>query len=111
MAKSAALAVQHGADAIVMDDGFQNPTLYKDFSILLIGAGDEEGALFPAGPFRERLDEARRRAQMTVAMGADKNGADHNIMIIFGVSFLSAHGAQIGPLGHPGNGLKTDTAR
>ncbi len=72
----AALAVQHGADAIIMDDGFQNPTLHKDFSILLIGAGDEEGALFPAGPFRERLDEARRRAQMTVAMGPEKNGAD-----------------------------------
>ena len=72
----AALAVQHGADAIIMDDGFQNPTLHKDFSILLIGAGDEEGALFPAGPFCERLDEARRRAQMTVAMGPEKNGAD-----------------------------------
>ena len=74
----ASLAAREGADVIIMDDGFQNPTLHKDFSILLIGAATETpgAGLFPAGPFREPLDEAKARAQITVAMGRDKNGAD-----------------------------------
>ena len=74
----ASLAAREGAGVIIMDDGFQNPSLHKDLSILLIGAPDDtqgEG-LFPAGPFREPLDEARARAQITIAMGPEKDGAD-----------------------------------
>ncbi|WP_428410191.1 tetraacyldisaccharide 4'-kinase [Hyphococcus sp.] len=73
--KGAALAAKEGADAIIMDDGFQNPSLTKDLSVLLIGE-DDSGALFPAGPFRESLDHAKARAQITVAMGRDKSSAD-----------------------------------
>ena len=74
----AALAARKGAEAVIMDDGFQNPSLYKDLSVLLIGAENETPgtALFPAGPFREPLAEAKARAQVTVAMGPEKNGAD-----------------------------------
>ncbi len=73
--KGAALAARESADVIIMDDGFQNPSLHKDLSILLIGE-DDGGALFPAGPFRESLDDAKARAQITVSMRADKSGAD-----------------------------------
>lgn len=75
-AQGAALAASKGADAIIMDDGFQNPALHKDFSILLIGEDNDAGALFPAGPFREPLDEAKARAHATVAMGSERNSAD-----------------------------------
>ena len=74
----AKFAAQNGAQAIIMDDGFQNPTLAKDLSILLTGAGDENsnGALFPAGPYREAFESAKARADLVVSIGQEKPGAD-----------------------------------
>lgn len=72
-ADGAALAVKSGAKAIIMDDGFQNPTLQKDLSILLIAAGDDGNRkTFPAGPWREPLESARARADIVVSVGADE---------------------------------------
>ncbi|WP_425409714.1 tetraacyldisaccharide 4'-kinase [Hyphococcus sp.] len=67
-AAGAALAVAQGAQAIIMDDGFQNPSLAKDISILLIAADTEKvrEKTFPAGPYRERLDDAKKRADIIV---------------------------------------------
>lgn len=48
-------------DLIILDDGFQNPTVCKDFSLLLIGI-NPSGRLFPAGPMREPLEAAILRA-------------------------------------------------
>ena len=69
----AALAASQGAGAIVMDDGFQNPSLAKDLSILLTSESDADtnGALFPAGPFREPLEGAKARAGLVVSVGTD----------------------------------------
>lgn len=46
-------------DYIVMDDGLQNSTIYKDFSICMIDAhfGFGNGFCFPAGPLRRRLTQ------------------------------------------------------
>jgi tetraacyldisaccharide 4'-kinase len=55
-----------------MDDGFQNPLLAKDFSILVIdGArGLGNGRVFPAGPLRAPLEPQLARASAILVVGA-----------------------------------------
>jgi tetraacyldisaccharide 4'-kinase len=54
-----------------MDDGFQNPSLAKDFSVLVIdgrrGLGNSK--VFPAGPLRAPLDAQLARADAVVLVG------------------------------------------
>lgn len=72
-ARAAAAA---GAGALVMDDGFQNPTLAKDAALLVVdGAhGIGNGHVLPAGPLRECVGDAVRRANAIVLLGADETG-------------------------------------
>ncbi|MGD9966498.1 MAG: tetraacyldisaccharide 4'-kinase [Hyphomonadaceae bacterium] len=64
-------AAQAGAHVIIMDDGFQNPTLAKDLSIIAVdpGYGIGNGEVFPAGPLRERLSNGLERADAIVMLG------------------------------------------
>jgi tetraacyldisaccharide 4'-kinase len=70
-------AADEGADAIVMDDGLQNPGLVKDCSLLVIdgGYGFGNGRLLPAGPLREPVAAAAARCRAAVLIGADVHGA------------------------------------
>ncbi|MEK7265038.1 MAG: tetraacyldisaccharide 4'-kinase [Pseudomonadota bacterium] len=72
-----AAAAAIGAGAVIMDDGFQNPTVKKACAILLVSAEDAAGAgrLFPAGPLREPLARAIGRADAVVIVG----GVEANI--------------------------------
>jgi tetraacyldisaccharide 4'-kinase len=70
-------AVEAGAQAIVMDDGLQNPTLEKDLSLLVIDGsfGFGNGRVIPAGPLREPVAKAAARCRAAVLIGADECNA------------------------------------
>ena len=60
-----------GADIVIMDDGFQNPSLQKDLSIVVVDGrrGVGNGSVFPAGPLRAPLDAQLGHAQAVLVMG------------------------------------------
>ena len=69
--KSFALAKESGADCIIMDDGFQNPTLQKDFSIIVINGEQGFGnkRVIPSGPLRESISRGISRANLIIVIG------------------------------------------
>ncbi len=76
-AASAMAASKAGADILVMDDGFQNPSIEKDLSVVVIdaGFGHGNGRAMPAGPLREPLRRGFDRADAVVMIG-DPKGDD-----------------------------------
>jgi tetraacyldisaccharide 4'-kinase len=66
-----------GAGVVVLDDGFQNPALAKDLSMLVIDArrGIGNGHVFPAGPLRAPLAAQFERAQAVLMIGEGPAGA------------------------------------
>ncbi|MDR0423011.1 MAG: tetraacyldisaccharide 4'-kinase [Rickettsiales bacterium] len=61
-------------DLILMDDGFQNPSIYKDKNIIVIDGnyGIGNGELLPSGPLRETIKSAFKRATFFVIIGQDR---------------------------------------
>jgi len=73
----ACAATEGGAGAVIMDDGFQNPSLDKNLSFLVIdaAAGFGNGAIFPAGPLREAPQNALKRSDACIIIGAKDDTA------------------------------------
>lgn len=96
-------AAQAGAHAIIMDDGFQNPALAKDLSILVFDPdyGVGNGQVLPAGPLREPLQAGLARADAIVLLhngATDGEASAHEWLAGFAKPILHA---RIAPTGAP----------
>ena len=76
-----------------MDDGFQNPALEKELSILLLDArrGIGNGHIIPAGPLRAPLEPQIARAQAIILVGSNappravmQHASRHNVVLLHG---------------------------
>ncbi|MBC7950849.1 MAG: tetraacyldisaccharide 4'-kinase [Rhodospirillaceae bacterium] len=69
-------AAAMGCDILVMDDGYQNPSIAKDLSLVVVdgGYGFGNGRVIPSGPCREPIAAGLARADAVILMGEDKAG-------------------------------------
>ncbi len=121
--KGACTAIDHGADCVIMDDGLQNNTLHKDITFIVIdgqtGLGNNK--ILPAGPLREPLETALKRANAVIIIGEDKRNIKKLIpedMPVFNAQIIAEDHTKIDKnkpylafagLGHPKKFLYTLT--
>lgn len=103
-------AAEAGADYLVLDDGHQNPALYKDLSLIIVDGETRngewpfgDGAVFPSGPMREPFARGLARADaVIILLPTDMEQADPELVALFGD--LPVLTARLTPSGPPPQG-------
>ncbi|MDR3289999.1 MAG: tetraacyldisaccharide 4'-kinase [Rickettsiales bacterium] len=80
-------------DVIVMDDGMQNPTIFKNKNIVVVDGNYAFGneRLMPAGPLRETIGSMLKRVSFFIIIGQDSAGIcdrlyNKNLNVVRGVN-------------------------
>ena len=75
--QSARSAVEAGANALILDDGLQNPGLVKDLSFAVVDgeSGFGNGLCVPAGPLRAPVSAQLPFVQALIVLGSDDAAA------------------------------------
>jgi tetraacyldisaccharide 4'-kinase len=120
-----ALARSQGASVIVMDDGFQNPAIAKDASLIVVDGdrGLGNACVFPAGPLRAPLPPQLARTDALIIVGngsaadtvaaciAAQGGLVLRALLVPGEACLAAlHGKRVlafAGIGDPGRFFRT----
>ncbi len=111
VAKDRAAGVQAaqkaGADVILLDDGFQNPDVTKDLSIVVVDAlrGFGNGRVIPAGPLRETVAAGLNRADLLLSIGPPRDQDRFSRQWTSVIPHLVGHLAPL-PTGMPWRDLK-----
>lgn len=111
-AAGARAAVADGAEALVLDDGHQNPSLRKALSLVVVDGETRDGEwpfgdgrVFPAGPMREPLSDGLSRADaVVVLLPADLSAPDPELIALF--EGLPVFAARLEPVRPPSDGAK-----
>ncbi len=92
---TAKLAIETGADILLMDDGFQNNSLYQNLRIIVIDGqhGFGNNLRFPAGPMREKIS-ALQRASWVVLLGEDQHKIFSKVQD-YGIDLLRARAVPV----------------
>ena len=75
--RSAAMAVEAGAEILVLDDGLQNPALAKDLAFAVVDGESRfgNGLCIPAGPLRAPVAAQAPHVQALIVIGGDEAAA------------------------------------
>lgn len=85
-------AIKEGANVILLDDGFQNPALQKDLSIIVVDnkTGFSNGRLIPSGPLRESITNGIKRADAVFIIKQPNETINPELATIFATKAVSS---------------------